>query len=370
MHRQDGTALETRAFVTRKESILPRYIMESRLPQDVFILPASSTRSLVAVTDGETTRAFTQSLSWEVSSREFRLLDFRWDTEGEHDVADLEYAWMYEGEEIPCIREFARSGQVRFGELMRRAYVQQNFASLVNVGCSTPPGALQLLMRQHELIQAAGTKITCPSQPLLLVKKETCQLVDHPAFLAHPAIDHVFSGCGISSSPLYRQVRRILESISSLTPWEVFRRSGTCAAGLVSVIEQAGAKVKDAFTRTLTQLLADPLGMLGLDSSERERAKVWIGAQGAAGLTDYVPWWFHDAVNCREKYVAPLPTESLILARRVDTWHVMEGRDRSARSLGLPSSMTAALRQQVHPAAGDRTPMAGGLEATGGHQPA
>ena len=58
MHRQDGKALETRAVVTRKESILPQYITESRLPQDVFIFPAASTRSLVAVTDSGVALAF------------------------------------------------------------------------------------------------------------------------------------------------------------------------------------------------------------------------------------------------------------------------------------------------------------------------
>ena len=368
MHRQDGTALETRAFVTRKESILPQYITESRLPQDVFIFPAASTRSLVAVTDGETTRAFTQSLSWGISPREFRLLDFRWETEGEHAVEDLEYNWIYDGEDVPCIREFAKSRTAHPGELMRWAYVQQQFSSSPRGG-GVPPGGLQLLMRQHELVQAIGTKVTCPSQPLLLVRKDRGRLITDPSFLAFPALDHVFSGSGLSRSPLYRQVRRILGEVSDLSPWEVFRRSGACAAGLFSVIGQAGAKVKDALISTLSQLLADPLGMLGLDSGERIKAKVWLGADKARALADYVPWWFHDAVDCKGEYVAPLPAESLILARRVDTWNVMEGRDRSGRSLGLPPSMTAALRQQVHPAAGDRIPLAGGLEATGGHQP-
>jgi hypothetical protein len=367
MHRQDGKALETRAFVTRKESILPQYITESRLPQDVFIFPAASTRSLVAVTDGGTTRAFTQSLSWEVSPREFRLLDFRWETEGEHAVEDLEYNWIYDGEEVPCIREFARSRAAHPGELMRWAYVQQQFSNSPRGG-GAPPGGLQLLMRQHELVQAVGTKAMCPSQPLLLVKRDHGQLITDPAFLALPALDHVFSGSGLSSSPLYKQVRRILGEVSSLSPWEFFRRSGSCAVGIFGVLEQAGAAVKEALTRTLTQLLADPLGMLGLDSGELIRARVWLGAEKARGLTDYVPWWFHDAVDCKGRYVAPLPAESLVFARRVDTWHVMDGRDRSGRSLGLPPSMTEALRQRVHPAAGDRIPLAGGSEVTGGHQ--
>jgi len=356
MHSNGWHALESRAFVSRKEAIGNEYVQQFRMPTDVFIQSPASMRSVVAATDGGKLRACTQALRWSKSTVEGRLLDFHWQTESEHDLSDVAVTWYHQGAEIDLAEELGKGATP--DELLRwsRAMFDRREGGTIS-------GGLQLLIRQHRLVEAIGTKIFNPNQPLLLVPQEHHAPAWRPGqplyCIAVPAIDHVLSGAGPIGSPLYMQLRAIIKEVSGMAPWQMFRRAGSCAAILFDDLVKAGKQFEQALKNTMTALFEDPFGMLGFGHERQQKAVLMLGSR-IQSLKSMVPWWFHD--HEQAGYSEPDPATCFVMARRVDSCRVVPGGSQNGINLGLPATYASVLRQAVDPAAGkDASDLAGGL---------
>ncbi len=335
MHRKEWQTLETRAFVSNRETLHPEYVQQFRMPLDGFIQPASNCKSLVAITDGDKTRAFLQELQWTKSTNSRRLLDFHWQTECEYDLEELECTWYHEGKEITDLK-----GELQDGDNLHNLLRWARADFCLRRG-GRPEGALQLLMRQHQLVEPIGTNICNPNQPLLWVPKDHHSMDWSPGkplySIAESAINYALSGAGFSRSPLYMQLKGLIAAATGgMTPWQAFRRAGSCGGVLFNdILGLFKEKHEKILTEIVTNLFNDPLTMMGFDQDRMNKAAAMLGEKFKM-FKNLVPWWFHNS-EVKAGYVAPLPADCLLFGRRVDTCKVMTGRDQAGINLGLPS---------------------------------
>lgn len=303
---------------------------------DGFIQPASNCKSLVAVTEGDNTCAFLQELQWVKSTDGRRLLDFHWHTECEYDLDEVETTWYHEGREITDLKAELQNGE-NLDNLLRWARADFRFRE----DGGKPEGALQLLMRQHQLVEPLGTNILNPNQPLLLVPRDHHSMDWSPGqaifSIAESAINYALSGAGFSRSPLYLQLKGLIAAATGgSTPWNAFRKAGSCAAVLYEdILTLFKDKHEKILTEIITNLFRDPLNMLGFDQDRMKKAAVMLGDKFKM-LNNSVPWWFHN-LGAKAGYVAPSPADCLLFGRRVDTCKAMPGRDQASINLGLPA---------------------------------
>jgi hypothetical protein len=253
-----------------------------------------TTRAFVLMkANGEWTPIAKQWLDWKEG--EETHLSFYWLTEQKVVVSDKQIKWFFEGQsvcwkDLPHMVNFAGAGAIRM------------------YAPGTPPLAT-LALRNQQLCRIYRSASMLVNEPLIWIPKIKMQ-ENH--CILEILLRHLCAGVGSTKSPIYFQMRKLLESEFGMSPWEMYLAAG-CRTEIMchDVYKKKG--VLNKCLRIVDMLIKAPLEMLGISMNV---AKKWLKSKDLSKFCNYIPWWFADDES---PYQIPNIEDSYVTAKRVES---------------------------------------------------
>lgn len=243
--------------------------------------------------NGEWTPIAKQWLAWKEG--EETHLSFYWLTEQTVVVSDEQIKWFFEGqsvcsEQLPGIVNFEGTGAVRM------------------YAPGIPPLAT-LALRNQQLCRVYRSASMLVNEPLIWVPKTEMQAKD---FILEILLRHLCAGGGSTKSPVYFQIRRLLESEFSMSPWDMYLAAG-CRTEIMCHDVYRKKGVLSKCLKIVDALVKAPLEMLGISM---DVARKWLKSKDLSKFSNYMPWWF---ANDEAPYQVPNIEDSYVTAKRVES---------------------------------------------------
>jgi len=264
---------------------------------------------MIMKANGKSTAIAQQWLAW--NEGENSHLAFYWVTDQNVAIQDENIKWYFEGQiysiyDLPRVVNFEGTGAVR-----------------MHVAGVAPLATLAL--RNQELCKAYRSMSMLVNEPILWVPRTN--IINQKDFIMECLFRHLCAGVGSSKSPVYFQMRQLMEREFGMSPWEMYLAAG-CKTEIMcyDVFRKKGMIAK--CYKILDALIETPLEMLGVSINV---AKKWLKTKDFIKLSTYMPWWF---ANDDSPYKVPEVEDTYITAKRVESTFTSSRSFIPARELG------------------------------------